>query len=608
MQSSDNCPTKSKRCKIDLGSDSERRIDNIFKQVWTHYKRLDDYLAFCSYCKEAVFYKTSTWYMVAHLKSAHKNFKAPTPEITHIKVENEWNSPSVQKYVKVNPEQQKQTDRDLLELFINDYHSFSIVEESAFRKFVKNIPGYVLPDVDTITSVMIPNLYEETLIKLKEIVAYHALSVSLTVELWSAAPKEKYLAVTAHFIDKEYNRKQVLIGCKGLGDRPNKTKICDKLKKLIENWGLESKVLLVITDNDENVEQAIESIGWVKRRCNYQPINSIFMQAIKEMQIYTKIKKIIHNFNMSSMSTDMLKSYQIGNMADRPPKTFVQDNLLCWTSIIEMMERFLELREAIQTCVDLVGKHWPVISEQDWEKVDQFCDILNLFKQAINVLIKDQFSPASVVIVVINNLKSVCDTFLENDFFNYLHLEVKDLIKDIRDGLHKLPDYESDTTLNVCTLLDPRYKTIVFKNEQTLRELKSNVRILIVSAIDKRNLNFIKSEPNDDDSMTWEKLSESPAPVAVREMENYFGVTYFPERDEGGQWNDPAQWWKNHKSLYPNLAQVYRSQCHIVATNIKYEEQFSKSGLRNLKRNNLNEQLIEKLAFLNANLDPNRFD
>lgn len=96
-------------------------------------------------------------------------------------------------------EERKRIDRDLLELFINDYQPFSIVEDKGFKHFAKNIPGYSLPGRKTISSVMIPALYEKTIGDVKEIVERDVRSVCITTDCWTSSQTESYIAVTAHY-------------------------------------------------------------------------------------------------------------------------------------------------------------------------------------------------------------------------------------------------------------------------------------------------------------------------------------------------------------------------------------------------------------------------
>lgn len=119
---------------------------------------------------------------------------------------------------KNTPDEKKRIDRDLLDLFICDYQPFRIVDDKGFKKYSKNIPGYTLPSRQTISTTMIPALYTDTLNKTKEIVSQDALSVSLTTDCWTSSQTESYIGVTAHYIDSNFEPKQILLECKSLNE------------------------------------------------------------------------------------------------------------------------------------------------------------------------------------------------------------------------------------------------------------------------------------------------------------------------------------------------------------------------------------------------------
>lgn len=68
---------------------------------------------------------------------------------------------------KVTLTKKRQIDNDLADLFIDSYHPFSLVEERAFKKFARHIPGYDLPSRKTVSNILIPTLYDQTVLRKK---------------------------------------------------------------------------------------------------------------------------------------------------------------------------------------------------------------------------------------------------------------------------------------------------------------------------------------------------------------------------------------------------------------------------------------------------------
>lgn len=119
---------------------------------------------------------------------------------------------------KLNVSATKKIDEALMKLFIEDYQPFSIVEDSGFRKFVTELnPSYQLPSRKTISTVLLPALFEDRYndvkIQLKDV-----LSVTLTTDCWTSLNNESFLAVTAHYINSNFNLCSTLLECKYFHD------------------------------------------------------------------------------------------------------------------------------------------------------------------------------------------------------------------------------------------------------------------------------------------------------------------------------------------------------------------------------------------------------
>lgn len=63
---------------------------------------------------------------------------------------------------KISTETKRKIDEDLLDLFVDSYQPFSLVEERSFKKYARWIPGYKLPSRKTVSNTMIPALYSKT--------------------------------------------------------------------------------------------------------------------------------------------------------------------------------------------------------------------------------------------------------------------------------------------------------------------------------------------------------------------------------------------------------------------------------------------------------------
>lgn len=119
---------------------------------------------------------------------------------------------------KISGDLKRKIDNDVLDLFIDSYHPFTLVEERAFKKVMRWIPGYQLPTRKTISNVMIPALYNKTVETLKTTTLGSIEHLCLTADLWTSRANESYLAVTGHFITEEFELKTILLDCSNFED------------------------------------------------------------------------------------------------------------------------------------------------------------------------------------------------------------------------------------------------------------------------------------------------------------------------------------------------------------------------------------------------------
>lgn len=627
-------------------------------KVWTHFDKKDNVLAICKYCKQTLSYKTSTGNLNSHLKKSHASIflaqqterqssnnegvlpqqlnstsAAVTTSSSSVTVSASSVHPpqkrqrTMQLYVtkKITPEERKRIDRDLLELFINDYQPFSMVEDKGFKKFVKNVPGYTLPGRKAISAAMIPALYEKTLAEVKETVAQDIRSVCITTDCWTSSQTQSYIAVTAHYIDKNFEPQQVLLECKNIKERHTSAYLSEELKKVTDEYGLTTKVIFAVSDNARNIEKAIEDLNWKRYGCYAHTLNLIVTHALNPVEdIIENIKKIVAHFKRSTSALDILLSYQIRNMSDSgEPKRLMQQVPTRWNSTFFMLQRFCLLKEAVKHCMAMIDKEWPQISTVEWETANQLCQILKPFEEVTSSISGDQYLTGSLVIVMTNCLKSICEDFLEKTDYNHFQPVVKQIVASLKNGLtERFPRIEFSRTFALCTLLDPRFKNYGFHNDQAYSDIKRHVHHLILGMIDRDKES---SQPKEDAVITVEKdvsawgrfdeLLQKKKPqgnataTAIRELQMYLDDEMLPRKNPEGQWNNPSQWWRDHKVIYPHLSEIYQTKCNIVATSVPCERLFSKTGmLINQRRCNLKTHKVEQLAFLNANLNPKRFD
>jgi hypothetical protein len=88
---------------------------------------------------------------------------------------------------------------------------FTTVEESGFISLIQSFyPNAKLPSADTIKRNII-NLYMSTKIQIQKYLQEIPGKISFTMDIWTSPSTKAFLAITAHFIDKNWKLQNLLI-------------------------------------------------------------------------------------------------------------------------------------------------------------------------------------------------------------------------------------------------------------------------------------------------------------------------------------------------------------------------------------------------------------
>ena len=92
--------------------------------------------------------------------------------------------------------------------------------------------------------------------------------VFLCTDGWSSISQDSYLTVTAYFIDKDWIPKRIVLTTSVLEDRETSVNIKSFLKRVIDEWQLEEKIVVVVTDNASNMVGAIKDADFISEKTN----------------------------------------------------------------------------------------------------------------------------------------------------------------------------------------------------------------------------------------------------------------------------------------------------------------------------------------------------
>lgn len=341
-----------------------------------------------------------------------------------------------------------------------DFQPFSIVEDSGFKEFVSVLnPGYQLPNRKTLSTVLLAEEYTNKLFKYQEM-GRRCLSICLTLDCWTSKNLQSYMAITAHFIDKDtFEFHSILIQCAAFDGQHTGEKIAEKLREVANTWALTNKVNFLVSDNAANMFSAARALGWPHFGCYAHKLNLIVQTAVGTENIsatITKVQKTVAHFKRSAIAKEKLLKYQATAQNVAQPKSLVLSVPTRWNSTYKMLKRFSELQEALRATIpNLLNANLPIIPTEEWKCIDQICDVLQPFDEVTTIMSAEYYLTASKAIVLTAGLVSMCENLANQDYYDVVKL----LIQDLKSGLvTRFGSIERQKEISICTLLDPRFK------------------------------------------------------------------------------------------------------------------------------------------------------
>lgn len=179
--------------------------------------------------------------------------------------------------------------------------------------------------------------------------------------------------------------KSVLLECAPMSGSHTAENIKENVLRILQNWKLKDKVLIVVTDNASNMKSAVEKMGYRHFGCYAHSINLIVRSCTTESTpketisgVITKVKSIVAHYKRSVKATEKLLIYQKQNNIAIPRKV-LQDVSTRWNSTLKMSQRFVDLEEAIKATMALTDEEWDTLSAEEWRKCRELCTVLKAF-------------------------------------------------------------------------------------------------------------------------------------------------------------------------------------------------------------------------------------
>ncbi|KAL4083712.1 hypothetical protein QTP88_029028 [Uroleucon formosanum] len=497
----------------------------------------------------------------------------------------------------------------------------SVVEDTGFKEFVNMLnPSYKIPNRHTITKTLIPAAYEKCVNEVQSMILNELDKACLTTDCWTSRDNKSYIAITIHFINNNFNLKSILLSCHSFSENHTSENLSGQISKTLNSWDLKEKIVFAVSDNAYNIQNALGQLQFKHLGCFAHTLNLIVQSALKkENDLIDKVKNICTHFRKSTNANNKLIAYQ-KSMGVNVPLKVLQDVAMRWNATFYMLERFVQLETSIRGTMGLLDNAPPCLNSDEWIAIKEFCSILRPFEEATRTVSGEQYITASLVIVIAQGLKNVCEQ-MKNENYSIRTLGLVNNILNYMKDRQNWGNIENSKTLRRCTFLDSRFKNLPFThNENMLNSLKNDIGELTAKIIStsRSESTSIKHEPQisnqPSDTLTpkvktfsiWESIdkcvSQMQPSIGTSTSRAIVEVQRYLEEPVLKRNSNPLEWWQEHKYNYPFLNVLARKMLCCLGSSVPCERVFSKAGLLiSDRRSCLNTKKAEMLLFLNQN-------
>lgn len=137
-----------------------------------------------------------------------------------------------------------------------DAEAFALVERQGFKRLIKFlVPQYPLPCRTYFSEKIIPELYENLKIHIREKLVT-ATNISFSTDIWTcSANNEAFISLTAHFIRSDNMQREIyVLNAKHFPGNHTGVNIAQILNDAMEEWHISSnQIHLILRDNAANM-------------------------------------------------------------------------------------------------------------------------------------------------------------------------------------------------------------------------------------------------------------------------------------------------------------------------------------------------------------------
>ncbi|XP_072400539.1 E3 SUMO-protein ligase ZBED1-like [Diabrotica undecimpunctata] len=304
--------------------------------------------------------------------------------------------------------QKNEIDRALIKMIATDFQPISLVENSGFLEYTQKLNSlYTPPSRKILTDHLLPQTYEEVMLKLK-LMLNSTDYVSVTVDMWTSDTNTSYVTVTCHFIFNKTIYNAVLATREMKDVHHTGENIADVLIKIFNEWGIEKKVVTVISDNGANIKKAINDyLRMYHHPCVAHTLNLTVKDVLNSdneevKQLILKCRNLVAHFKHSVVATTELKKNQ--ELLGKPILKVKQDVSTRWNSTLIMLARLQEIKDSLSLTVLNLDKCPKTLDSEEWALIADCVNLLKPLELMTAEVSGEKYQTMSIIIPLIRGL------------------------------------------------------------------------------------------------------------------------------------------------------------------------------------------------------------
>jgi len=228
----------------------------------------------------------------------------------------------------------------------------------------------------------------------------------------------------------------------------------------LEQWGISDKLHVIVRDSGSNFVAGLRDAALPNFSCLAHTLQLVINDGCLVQKDVSDLlavgRRIVTYYKRSNVAYKTLGKIQ--KQLKLPEHRLIQDVSTRWNSSFYMLQRLLEQRVAL-TAANAEFNVPAELRNSQWTLAEKVVKLLQIFEEAIREA-SGNYSSATLVIPIVN---SICHALEIVEGDRGIMAMKREMLDSLRRRYHD-NDMESNIFYSLATVLDPRFKLLVFSS------------------------------------------------------------------------------------------------------------------------------------------------